>query len=45
MPEVLHKKCFAKKERGQARLPNFELIRLEVPIGAGKAFNVRAIAQ
>jgi hypothetical protein len=34
-----------QKERGQARLPNLELIRLEVLIGIGKAFNVKAPAQ
>jgi hypothetical protein len=34
-----------QKERGQAHLPNFELIRLEVLIGAGKAFNVKAFTQ
>ncbi|MGI8837172.1 MAG: hypothetical protein ACR2H4_11120 [Pyrinomonadaceae bacterium] len=33
------------QERGQARLPNFELIRLEVLIGAGQAFNVKAFTQ
>jgi hypothetical protein len=33
------------KERGQARLPNLELIGLEVLSGAGKAFNVRAFTQ
>jgi hypothetical protein len=34
-----------KKERGQARLPNFELIRLEVLIDAGEAFSVSAFTQ
>jgi hypothetical protein len=34
-----------QKERGQARLPNFELIRLEVVIAAGRAFKVKAIAE
>jgi len=34
-----------KKERGQARLPDFELIRLEVLIFIGKAFNAKAFAQ
>jgi hypothetical protein len=34
-----------KKSGGQARLPNLELIRLEVMIAGGKAFNVKAIAQ
>ncbi len=34
-----------KKERGQARLPNFELIRLELLIGAGEAFNVKAFTR
>jgi hypothetical protein len=45
--EALPKECFdrAKKERGQARLPNPELIRVEVVIAAGKAFNVKAIVQ
>ena len=33
------------KERGQARLPDPELIRVELVIVAGKAFNVNTIAQ
>src|SRR2546425_626256 len=32
----------AQKERGQARLPNLELIKSSGIINAGKAFNVRA---
>jgi len=35
----------AQKERGQAHLPNLELIRVELVNCAGKAFNVKAIAQ
>jgi hypothetical protein len=32
-------------QRGQARLPNLELIRVELLIGARKAFNMKAIVQ
>ena len=43
---ALHKNYFGTvKERGQARLPNSELIRVEVEIVAKKTFNVKAIEQ
>ena len=44
-PEACSKVSATQKERGQARLPNLELIRVEVVIAAGKVFNVRAIGQ
>ena len=40
----LAQKCFRHtKERGQARLPNRELITVQVVIAAGTAFNIKAI--
>ena len=36
---------WADEERGQAALPNLELIGLEYVIGAGTAFKVEAAAQ
>ena len=34
-----------QKERGQARLPNLELIRVKLVIAAGETFNVKTFAQ
>ena len=40
----LAQKCFRHtKEQGQARLPNRELITVQVVIAAGTAFNIKAI--
>ena len=33
------------KERAQARLPNFELIKVEQVFPSGKAFNVKSVAE